>query len=450
MNTQVAPEGAKELNRTIARLAVPALATLLAEPLYVLADTAVVGHLGTTQLGGLALASTVLLTIHSLLIFLAYGTTGRVARLRGEGSPELAISFGLQAIWLATVIGVVVAVTLAISGPAIFSALGPGPLVNRQAEIYLRYSLPGFPALLVMLAAGGLSHGFQNTRTPLFIALTSNLLNLGLELLLIGVFHLGIGASALATSLAQLLGGLMFCRWVVGLCRQHHLTRELGFPQIKEMRRVLSSAGPLFIRTAALRGSLTYATLIAAGISTTALAAHQIAAQLWTTCALVLDAVAIAAQSLVGAWLGAGQNRLAVLATRRMIWIDLAVGTALGVGVLVALPHISSTFTSDHSVGAQVEKLGPALAICQPIGGIVFALDGILIGAQDFAFQAKAMTLAAVIFVVSANIWKGSQISLEILWVLIASFLATRAAFMFVRFRSLKWIASGDPGPPGA
>ncbi|MGI9610585.1 MAG: MATE family efflux transporter, partial [Acidimicrobiia bacterium] len=211
-----------EFDRPIAALAVPAFGSLVAEPLYVLADTAVVGRIGTTELAGLALASTVLLTAHALLIFLAYGATGPIARMISEGNVGRAAARGVQGMWLAAILGIVIAAVLAILAEPLLRLLQAEGEVLDAALLYLRVSLPGFPFLLLALAGAGVLHGRQDTRRPLVIAIGSALANLVIELVLVFGLGFGLGASALSTVIAQVGAGVAYIFLVVKWARENN------------------------------------------------------------------------------------------------------------------------------------------------------------------------------------------------------------------------------------
>ncbi|MGH9138857.1 MAG: MATE family efflux transporter, partial [Acidimicrobiales bacterium] len=305
-----------EWDRQILRLAVPAFGALISEPLYVLADTAVVGHLGTPQLAGLAVASSVLLTVNSLCVFLAYGTTAAVSRLLGAGDDLEAAHQAVQGLWLAAALGTGLALLgLATSGPLV-SALGAEGAVADHAELYLRVSLPGLPAMLAILAGTGYLRGLQDTRTPLVVAAVSALGNLVLELVLIYGFDFGIGASALATVVAQWGAAAVYLRAVGRQARR----LSVGFlPHAESLRRLLVVAGALVVRTMSLRLALVAATAVAARIGVDDVGAHHVAFELWNFLALGLDALAIAGQALIGRLLGAGSAGAARQAGRRML-----------------------------------------------------------------------------------------------------------------------------------
>ncbi|MGB5759402.1 MAG: MATE family efflux transporter, partial [Acidimicrobiales bacterium] len=190
-------------DREIARLAVPALGTLIAEPLYVLADTAIVGRLGTNELAGLALASAVLLSVHTLTLFLTYGTTATVARLIGADRQHHAAFQSAQGLWLAALLGTSFAALLAVTGRWFLVLVGGEGQALVAAERYLGISLFGLPFLMLNLAGAGAFTGRQDTRTPLLIAIGGAVANLVIELILVPGLGYGVGASALSTVIAQ-------------------------------------------------------------------------------------------------------------------------------------------------------------------------------------------------------------------------------------------------------
>lgn len=427
-------------DREIARLAVPALGALIAEPLYVLADTAVVGHLGTPQLGGLALAGQALLTLHAVSIFLAYGTTAAVSRLLGAGNHAEAARQAVQSIWLALGIGIVGAVGLWAAADPILELLGGRGEVLDNARVYLVVSLPGLPAMLISLACVGYLRGLQDTVRPLIVALVTAVGNLVLELVLIYGFDQGIGASALSTVVAQWVGAGLYIGWV----RRAVLAHDVGLaPDVAAIRRQLVVAGDLFLRTVALRGSFTVAVAAAARVGDTELAAHEITFQLWFLIALALDAVAIAGQALMGRHLGADDPEGARAIGRRMIQWGVATGAIACVLVLAARPFVPEVFSDDDAVIALTGFLLVHLALLGPLSGLVFALDGILIGAGDMRFLAIAMGAAAAIFVPAALAVPALDLGIGWVWGAIWLLMVTRAIPLTLRFRSDAWLVTG-------
>lgn len=427
-------------DRAIARLAIPAFGSLVAEPLYVLADTAVVGRLGTTELAGLAVASTVLLTAHSLLIFLAYGTTATVARLTGAGRHRAAGEVAVGALWLAAGVGVVVSAALAAGAEPVLRVLGAQGEVLAAGLLYLRVSLVGFPFLLLALAGAGSFHGHQDARTPLVVALTSAAANLVIEVVLIFGFGFGLGASALATVLAQLGAALGYT--VAVTSRARSVGAGLA-PDRVVLAGILRSGGPLVVRTAALRGSFTLSTAVAARMGAVDLAAHHVALQWWSTLALALDAVAVAGQALTGRWLGAEQREQARGAADRMVQIDVALGLVAGVAVAALGGVLAPLFTPDPQVIEVVSHLALWVGVTQPVGGAVFALDGILIGAGDLRYLARAMVASAAVFVAWAAAVVAAGAGIGWLWAGLAVFMVVRAAAMLGRYRSDRWMVIG-------
>ncbi len=423
-------------DRQIARLAVPAFGALIAEPLYVLTDTAIVGHLGTTELGGLAVAATVLLTINSLCVFLAYGTTSSVARLLGAGSDRAAAHEAVQGLWLATALGLLLAAAGWPLARPLVGALADDPQIAAQATIYLRLSLPGIPALLIVLAGTGYLRGLQDTRTPLLVAIGSALINLVLEVIAIYGFGLGLGASATATVVAQWSAALTY---LAVIRRSARATGVSLLPSIRSVGRLLAVGGALVARTAALRAVLIIATALAARRGATALGAHQIAFELWSALALALDALAIAGQALVGRLVGAGDLESARAAGRRMLQLGLLAGLAGAVLLLAGrgvLPHL---FTDDPAVVALTGFILWHVAALQPVNSIAFVLDGLLIGAGDHAYLARAMVGAALAFAGAATLVALRGWGIGWLWAALGVFMIARAVPLALRWRSSAW-----------
>ena len=375
-------------DREILRLALPALGALAAEPTYLLVDTAIVGHLGTRQLAALALAATVLGSVVALCNFLAYGTTAQVARLSGAGQAERAGQLAAQALWLALGIGVALALACFVLAHPIMDVVGGSGQAADDAARYLRLSAPGLPCALVALAGQGFLRGVRDLRTPLVILIAANAANVVLELVLVYGFDLGLDGSALGTVIAQLGMGVAFA---VLLLRAPAVSRR---PVRALLARLSSMGGDLVIRTGALLASFTLAGAVLARTGEAALAAHQIAFQLFLLIALVLDAVAISGQIIVGRMLGAGDAEAAWAAAVRMVGWSLAVGVAFAVLLGALAGVLPRGFTSDDAVLAQAADLWPLFVLLAPVGAIVFALDGILIGAGDTRFIAYAMLFA--------------------------------------------------------
>ena len=427
-------------DREILRLAVPALGALVAEPLYILADTAVVGRIGTPQLGGLALASSLLLIGHAVFIFLAYGTTSAVARLLGAGEHRRAAHQAVQSLWLAALVGVALLVVGLVFGPSLIGLLGGKGEVATNAEVYLRISMFGVPAMLISLAGVGYLRGLQDTARPFYVALGTALANLVLELILVFGFDQGIGASALSTVIAQWFAAIVFVRWIRAAVATHDVTLR---PDAGVIRELAGDGFDLFVRTAALRGSLTVTLGIAARIGNDDLAAHQIAFEIWNLLALTLDAIAIAAQAIIGRELGAGNAARARALGRRMTQWGVVAGLVLGLVLLATSPLLPHVFTEDPAVLGLASFLLVHVAVSQPVAGVVFALDGVLIGAGDLRYLAWAMWAAAVVLVGGGLLVLELDAGIGWLWVALHGWIVTRAVTLLARFRGDAWLVTG-------
>jgi putative MATE family efflux protein len=430
-------------DREILRLAIPAFGALAAEPLYVLADTAIVGHLGTRPLAGLGVAGAILSVAFGIFNFLAYGTTATVARRIGAGDPRAAAEHGVAGVWLALGLGVALAtVGLALSGP-IVSAMGASARVAPYARTYLRISLLGAPFVLVALAGTGYLRGLQDTRTPLVIALVANAANLVLELVLVYGVHLGIAGSAWGTVIAQIAAALAYLAIVR---RNVRASQASARPDLTQLRAASAVGAYLTVRTGSLLLAFTAATSIASRIGDAQVAAHQIAFQLWLLLALCLDAIAIAGQAIVGRALGAGDADLTRATSRRMLQWGVMVGLGLGLLVAAGDPFLALVFTRDAAVRDQLRPVLLAVALMQPLGGAVFVLDGILIGAGDVRYLALAMTAATLCFVPCAILVLTTGAGLIALWSALFVFMLARLYGMGRRYGGNAWLVTGASG----
>lgn len=427
-------------DRELLRLAVPAVGALVAEPLYLLADTAVVGHLGTSPLAGLAVASGVLLFAYGMCIFLAYGTTASVARLTGAGRPELAAAQAVQGLWLAASLGVALAVLGAWFGQRLLGLLGAEGTVLDQAGTYLRISLLGAPAMLVMLAGVGYLRGRRDTVRPLWVAVGTAALNLILEVVLIYGFGLGIGASAAATVVAQWIGAGCYLVWISSEVRCYEVS--LG-PDWSALRRLALVSTDLMVRNLSLGGTFLVGTSVAARIGAAPVAAHQVAFLVWMMLSLTMDGLAIAAQAMVGTALGAGDGDGARRIGRRTIVWSVGVGITLGLALLLARDSVSGLFSNDPAVVGLVGFLFLHVGLMAPLSGVAFALDGILIGAGDQRFMARAMTASALLATAAMAAGRLADLGIGWLWAAIWVFVAGRSVILGARFRGNHWVVLG-------
>src|SRR6266545_2143325 len=415
--------------RRVASLAFPALVVLAAEPLYVLVDTAVVGHLGRTPLASLAIGGGVLSVAAWLGVVLAYGTTGRAARRYGAGDRAAAVAEGVQASWLALAAGVLIAVGAQLAaGPLVRTLAGHDAAVAAGAAQWLRIAALGAPGLMLGTAGNGWLRGVQDTRRPLIYVLGANALSAALCPLLVYPLGLGLVGSAIANAAAQSLAGVLF---IWALVAERVPLRPL--PTV--IRRQLGVGRDLLLRGAAFQACF---------LSAAAVAAHQIALQLWMFCALALDAVAIAAQSLIGAELGAGRAGQARWLARRISLIGLVSGIGFAVVIGAGAPFLPRLFSSDPGVYAQAMLAWPWFAGMQPLAGVVFALDGVLIGAGDVRYM-RNLTLVAALGGFLPAIWTAYLLRLGLagVWAGLTLFVAIRLVALLVRMHSGRWAVVG-------
>lgn len=433
------------LNRDILRLAVPALGALIAEPMFLIVDSALVGHLGVTPLAGLGIASAVLQTIVGLMVFLAYSTTPAVARRLGAGDPSKAVSVGIDGMWLALGMGAVLAVAGYLLTPSLVGLFGASDAVSEQAIIYLGISMWGLPAMLIVFAATGLLRGMQNTVTPLWIAGAGFTANALLNWLFIYGFGWGIAGSAVGTVVAQwgMVGA--FVAVVARMARKHAASVR---PQRDGVSGSARTGGWLFLRTVSLRVALLATVGVATGLGTEELAGWQVAFTIFSTAAFALDALAIAAQALIGKGLGAGDEHT----VRRVLGRTVAWGAWFGVIVGVIIGACSGVigllFTGSSEVAALVQPALIVLAVAQPICGIVFVLDGVLIGAGDAKYLAWVGVLNLAPFLPALVIIAALQPTgaAGLAWLAVAFFgvyMLARLGTLGWRVRGLEWMTAG-------
>ncbi|GLZ45093.1 MATE family efflux transporter [Actinomycetospora sp. NBRC 106375] len=427
--------------RRVLALASSALVVLVAEPLYLLVDTAVVGHLGAIPLAGLAVGGIVLAQVASLGTFLAYGTTARAARHHGAGDRAAAVREGVAATWIALGVGALVVVAGWTLAPWVGDVLGGGGAVAGAATSWLRIAVVGAPGILVALAGHGWMRGVQDTRRPIVIVLAGN----GFSALLcpalvygLGPFPaLGLEGSAWANVVAQATVGVLF---VGALARERVSLR----PVVADMRAQFGLGRDLLLRSAAFQACFLSATAVAARFGAPSVAAHQIVLQLWMFMVTVLDALAIAAQSLVGAALGAASVATARGVARRVTRYGLVLGCFAGVVFAATAGVLPGVFTPDPAVRDVVPEAWWFFVALQPVAAYVFALDGVLLGAGDAAYL-RRITVGSALLAFLPMIWLSLVLGWGLLgiWAGLALFILARAVAVGVRVRGEAWAVTG-------
>ncbi|OKL50515.1 MATE family efflux transporter [Boudabousia marimammalium] len=380
----------KDVDKQILGLALPALGALIVEPLMVLADSAMVGHLGTNPLAGLALGSTIMLTIVGLFIFLAYTTTAVASRQLGAGDEAGAIRSGVEGIWFAGFLGLLMAPLMWLLAPTVVGWFSPEPAVFIHAVAYVRWGSPGLLGMFLVLGGTGALRGLLDNRSPMYVSVGGAILNVIFNATLIYGFDMGVAGSAAGTSLAQTLMAVALTVLISRGARRHGVSLR---PTFHGARAVGAAGAPLMARTAALRAAFLLTTWAATSAGAVPLAGHQITIALWGLGSYGMDALAIASQALIGHGLGTGSSERIRQVLRRCLTWGWWIGSAVGVIFLVLSPVLPWLFTQDQPVFWPTTV---ALIICglsQPMTGYVFILDGVLIGAN----RTKYLAVAAVI-----------------------------------------------------
>lgn len=422
------------LDRRIIALAIPALGTLAIEPLYILVDTAIVGRLGTDQLAGLAIAGTVLLTITALLGFMQYGVTPEVAYARGSGETERARVIARDATWLAVFLGIPVALLVSLCAHPLAGLLGATGGVLEAATTYLRISAVGLPFVFITLVGHGVMRGYNDLRKPLVVVLIANVANVIIEIVVVYGFKMGIAGSAWSTVVVQIGAAVAFATIL-----RPHLARVR--PAWVRMKPFLVIGSHLGLRSAAMLAVWITVTRVAAHVDTPTLAAHQVLFQLFTFLALILDALAIPAQSLVAGAMGSldPEDAMAVgwSSTRLSLWV----GCGFCVIVSITSPLVPHIFTNDAAVISRVTAGLLILGVIQIPGAVAFALDGALIGGQDSRFLGRAAVfnlVAYVPFLVATVMYPA--LGIGGLWGGQLAWMTCRALVNTHRFRSRRWM----------
>jgi putative MATE family efflux protein len=428
--------------RQIAQLALPALGVLAAEPLYLLFDTAIVGRLGALSLAGLAIGGLVLGMVGSQLTFLSYGTTARSARYFGAGDRTSAVDEGVQATWLALGLGVLIVVVVQAVAVPLVSIIAGSSEIAQVALLWLRIAIVGAPAILVSLAGNGWLRGVQDTARPLrYVVAGFGLSALLCPLLVYGWLgspRLGVAGSAVANLSGQWLAALLFGRALLAEGVPLRLNRPA-------LRAQIVLGRDLLVRTVAFQACFVSAAAVAARFGAAALAAHQVVLQLWSFLALVLDSLAIAAQALVGAALGAGDVPRATATARRVTVSSAIAATGLAAVFAAGSSVLPRLFTDDSSVLTAVGVPWWFMIAQLPLAGVVFALDGVLLGAGDAAFMRTATVVSALVGFLPP-IWLSLRFGwgLAGIWSGLSTFVVLRLVFVGWRVVSGRWVVTGN------
>lgn len=436
----------QDWDKRIAALALPALGALLVEPLLLLADSIMVGHLGAAPLAGLGLASAILQTVAGLMVFLAYGTTPAVARQLGRGDRAAAIAVGIDGLWLALFLGLLLAVLGCLLAPQLIALFQPQAAVAEQALAYVRWAMLGLPALLLIFAASGLLRGLQDTRTPLWVALLGLLANVPFNYLFIYSAGLGLAGAAIGSVLAQ---WLMVAAYGVSIESQRRRHGVSAWPRWAGLKLGVAGGAWLLLRTASLRAAIMLTVYVATLLGPAALAGWHIYMTLLLTAAFALDALAIAAQSLIGLELGAANRPAVRMVLRRCLQWGVGLGLLAGLLLLLLHGHLGRLFTSDAAVLALLPPVLLVLACSLPVGAVAWVLDGVLMGAGDVRYLAwTGLALALLLLPWQYLVWRwaagAEQGLLYLVLVFGMGFLGGRAVTLGWRIRGQAWMQSAS------
>jgi len=436
----------KNISRQILALAVPALGALIAEPLFLLADSAIVGHLGVNELAGAALGTTVLQTAVGLMIFLAYATTPAVARAIGAGRPAQAMAAGRDGMWFAVVLGAVLTALGYFTARPLVQAMGSEGATTDFAVDYIHYSLPGLTAMLLVLAATGVLRGMQDTKTPLVVATAGFGLNIVLNFALVYGANMSVAGAALGTSIAQWLMAAVYLWMLVPRIRRQGISLAPSWAGFISTGQVGSW---LMLRNLTMRAALLLTVFVATSSGTQTLAAHQLVFTIFSFLAFALDALAIAAQAMIGQELGRGDAARVRKLTGIMSRWGIYFGVATGLLLFATSWVFPMMFTPDEQI-RQLTTVGLwVLALSQPLCGLVFVLDGVLIGAGDARYLGLAGVVNLVVYL--PMLWAvhvfAQDASSAIAWIWVAfaiGYMTARGVTLSLRARNTAWMRLGS------
>ena len=382
-------------NKTLAGMAIPALFSLVAEPLTGLADTAFVARLpGAEPVAALGIGAVAFSSVFWAFMFLNVGAQTVVSQSLGRDDRDHAVKFGSLAVCIGLAAGFLLMLGIGPFLTVIADLLGGRGEVKRLAEEYMAYRLFGAPAILASFACFGILRGTQDMRTPLWIAVGVNALNIILDWLLVfgvGPFPaMGVGGAALASSVSQWFGAL----WALFAVRS-----KLGFTLDMRgagVKRLLDIGGNLFVRTGLVLVFLALCTRIANKAGAEPGAAHQAIRQFFIFSALFLDAFAVSGQSLVGFFIGANNLAQARRVARYVCLWSFGTGCLLCIAMLAGSGAMAWLLVPPEAVSV----FGPAwlaVALLQPLSAMTFATDGVHWGTGDFRYLRNAMATATAV-----------------------------------------------------
>lgn len=438
-------ESNRSISRQILALAVPALGALIAEPLFLIADSAIVGHLGVAELAGAALGTTVLQTAVGLMIFLAYATTPAVARALGAGQPARAMAAGRDGLWFAIALGVLLTAAGYFGADAVVRGMGAEGAVAQFAVDYILFSLPGLTAMLLVFAATGILRGMQDTKTPLVVATAGFGLNILLNFALVYGAGMSVAGAALGTSIAQWIMALVYLWMILPRIRREKVSLAPSWSGFISTGQVGSW---LMLRNLTMRAALLLTVVVATSSGEQTLAAHQLVFTVFSFLAFALDALAIAAQAMIGKELGRGDAQQVRQLTGIMSRWGIYFGLATGAFLLATSWVFPMVFTTDEQIRSLTTIGLWVLALAQPLCGLVFVLDGVLIGAGDARYLGLvgALNLAVYAPMLCAvhRFAQDPQSALVWIWVAFSlGYMASRGVTLFVRSRGTAWMRLG-------
>ncbi len=424
--------------RRMLGLAIPATLTLLAEPILGVVDTAIAGRIGTAELGALGLAVSILAVVTWVFNFLVFGTTTTVARSFGSGDLVGAGRRIAHAGIVAVALGLGLGLIVGVGAPLLVRGVGAVDALVDPAVTYLQVRAVGIPFMLLGFVGHGAFRGAGDTSRPLVVVIVANLVNLGLNIFLVFGLGWGLAGVAAATVVAEIIVALWLALLVSG--RLGLTLRGHGLPNRDQITDLLAVSRDLFLRTAGLVGGITAIAAAAARTDPITAAAHQVIWQVYLLISFLLDGLAVASQTMIGNAIGSDDlSEVRATANDGLRW-SVGAGMVIGVVLLASRVPIVSVFTPDPGVMVEVAQAWWLPAVAMILHALVFVMDGILMGASDYAFIRRWTLAGGVIGGLMAQIGVGLGGGLLWLWISYEVVMLLRGIPLLIRVRGDRWL----------
>ena len=427
------------MNRKILQLAIPSIVSNITVPLLGLVDVAIVGHLGSASyIGAIAVGGMLFNMIYWIFGFLRMGTSGMTAQVYGKRDLTEVVRTLLRTVGVGLLISLGLWILQSPILRGAFVLIDATEEVKRWASLYFNICIWGAPAILGLYGFAGWFIGMQNSRFPMFIAITQNIVNIAASLCFVFVLGMKVEGVALGTLIAQYAGLFMaFALWLKYYGRLKAYIDWNGLWGGEEMRRFFSVNSDIFFRTLCLVAVTTFFTSTGARQGDVILAVNTLLMQLFTLFSYIMDGFAYAGEALAGRFIGAKND----VGLRRCIRLLFLWGIGLSLSFTILYAFLGRDFlgllTNDTSV---IEASGDyfywvlAIPLC---GFSAFLWDGIFIGATATRQMLYSMLVASATFFIIYYLFYRSMGN-HALWMAFLGYLSLRGGMQWILWRYRK------------